>query len=409
MDRREEQEDAARFAVRASLAIAPAVLLAGIAGGIAFPILPIVGVRAHLPLWFIGAILAANRAARVVSNPIVGMLADRVGGRRTLLAGTLIQAVVMGSYAAGVVSGHPGAYFLGGRLLHGPGSSCVFVSAQALALHAGGRMHGGRASSVVRIALGIGVPIGLVVGGLVSDVLGDATTFLAAALAVLIAYAVARFTVPDLRVTHARRASLRDVVHEFADRRLAAVGVLSFVAAFSASGMVLTTITLLVGERAIALAHFGVRGTSGALMGWMVLVDALAMVLFGRVGDRTRSHARIAALGVALLVPGLAWTGVARTAAGLAGGLAIIGIGTGALGPSLLVMVGMLVPPERRGTAVGLLQLSADAGGMLGPLIGTALLAGDSHLPYLVTAGLLACTVPVAVWLATRRAAPSGS
>ena len=37
------------------------MLLAGVAGGIAFPILPIVGVKAGLALPFIGVILAANR------------------------------------------------------------------------------------------------------------------------------------------------------------------------------------------------------------------------------------------------------------------------------------------------------------------------------------------------------------
>lgn len=50
-------------APRAAWAIAPGVLLAGIAGGIAFPILPVVGLRAGLSLPFIGLIIAANRLA----------------------------------------------------------------------------------------------------------------------------------------------------------------------------------------------------------------------------------------------------------------------------------------------------------------------------------------------------------
>ena len=44
--------------------VAPGALLAGIAGGLAFPILPTVGQRVGLSLGFIGVILAANRAAR---------------------------------------------------------------------------------------------------------------------------------------------------------------------------------------------------------------------------------------------------------------------------------------------------------------------------------------------------------
>jgi hypothetical protein len=37
---------------------------------------------------------------------------------------------------------------------------------------------------------------------------------------------------------------------------------------------------------------------------------------------------------------------------------------------------------------------------MLGPLVGTALFAGNNAIPYLGTAALVACFVPVAVWLA---------
>ena len=57
---------------KAALAIAPGVLLSGVAGGMAFPILPLVGQRAGLSLAFIGVILAANRAARVVASPLLG-------------------------------------------------------------------------------------------------------------------------------------------------------------------------------------------------------------------------------------------------------------------------------------------------------------------------------------------------
>src|SRR5580704_15989080 len=90
--------ESSRAATRAALAIAPGVMAAGIAGGIAFPILPSFGLRAGLPVAFIGVILAANRAARVVANPFVGQLTDRIGGRRTLLLGLILQIVVMGFY-----------------------------------------------------------------------------------------------------------------------------------------------------------------------------------------------------------------------------------------------------------------------------------------------------------------------
>jgi MFS family permease len=86
---------------------------------------------------------------------------------------------------------------------------------------------------------------------------------------------------------------------------------------------------------------------------------------------------------------------------GLLAGLFLIGVGGAGLGPSLLVVMGGIVPNERRGTGVGLLQFCGDVGGMLGPLVGTALLAGDTALPYLGTSALVLGLTPLAMWLAS--------
>lgn len=383
-----------------ALGLFPGTLLTGIAGGIAFPILPIVGLRLGLPLPFIGLILAANRAVRVVSSPFVGALADRFGGRRTMLVGLALQIVVMGLYALGVVTEHVGAMFLAGRLVHGLASACVFVSAQALALEAGGPAHGGRTAGTVRAAMVLGIPVGLTVGGLLSDRVGDAATFEIAGGAVVVALAVAWFTVPDLRVAVARRAPFLETLRAMSDRRLLAIGGLNFVLSFSASGMVLTTLALLVHTRHVLVFARNEQGTAGLLMGLMTVLDAAATPLAGRFGDRFRAHARVATGALVALVPGLVLVGISAGAWGIAGGLALIGIATAGLGPSLLVLMGEIVPRDRRGTGAGLLQFCGDVGGMLGPLVGTALFTGSVAIPYLGTAALVACFVPVAAWLA---------
>ena len=183
----------------AAFAIAPGVLLAGVGGGMAFPILPIVGVRAGLSLTFIGVILAANRFTRVLVNPFVGSAVDRLGGKRLLIFGLVSQSLVLGCYLLGVVTGHPGALFLIGRLLHGPSSSCVFVAAQTLALNAGGRRHKGVTSGIVRSAMAAGMPVGLVLGGVLAGTFGPSVAFAVSMVAPLAAAAVAAYKLPDLR------------------------------------------------------------------------------------------------------------------------------------------------------------------------------------------------------------------
>ena len=331
-------------------------------------------------------------------SPLVGLMTDRFGGRRTLLVGLALQISVMVLFVLGVRTSHTGAFFLAGRVVHGFGSSCVFVAAQALALHGGGDRHGGRLTGAVRAAIQLGVPLGLVLGGTLSDLWSETAAFAAGGVAILAALLVAILRVPDLRVT-APRSRLGPSLRSLADARLGAIGALSFASTFAGSGMVLTMTTLLVHRRHLTIYLLPERATASVLMGWLVLAEALAMPSLGRVGDRFDAHARIATGGLALTVPALVVIAFAGDTTTLAVGLGLLGFAVACLGPSLLALVGRLVPPARRGLGVGALQVSADVGGSLGPLLGSALFAGDAATPYLFAAGVNALLLPIAVWL----------
>ncbi len=388
---------------RAAWAIAPGILLAGVAGGIAFPILPVFGQRAGLSLAFIGVILAANRAVRVVVNPIVGMLADRFGGRRTLLAGLLIQIGVMGLFWLGVTTAHTGFFFLAGRIVHGAGSSCVFVAGQALALHSAGPKKGGQAGGIVRAAMQIGVPVGLVLGGILADTIGEARTFEAAAGALLVATLGAYVLVPDLRVTMKGRPPLLKSLSILGDKRLAAIGSLNFAAAFASSGLVLTTATLFVQARHLAIGHLPERTSASIFMGLLVVSEGVTMPFLGRLGDRKAAHAWVAAVGMVLMIPALLVIAAARHPLTYGLGLAFLGASVAGLGPSVLALIGELVEPHLRGLAVGAIQVCADLGGAAGPLFGTALFATSFTLPYEVSALVIASFLPAAFWLTRAR------
>lgn len=385
-------------ALRLAFALGPGTLLSGVAGGIAFPILPIVGTQIGLSVMFIGVILAANRAVRICVSPFIGVLADRIGARRTLLVGLAINVVTMSLYATGMIVHHAGAGFLLGRILHGFGSACVFVSAQALALFAGGAARGGRAAGTVRAAIVLGVPIGLVCGGLLSDAVGPIATFFVAAGAVVVALSGAFFTVPDLRGEVPSRASLRASVVAMRDRRLFTIGALNFALAFAAGGMILTTLAFVVAARHVSIFGRDQQSTSGLLMGWMTIVDAVATPFAGRLGDRLRAHGWVAAISLVLVIAGLLVIAPPFGAPGLVAGLAIVGLGSAGLGPSLLVVMGAVVPRERSGAAVGLMQLCGDVGGMLGPLVGTAFLSAGAA--YVAAAAILSLMLPLAIGLA---------
>ncbi|MEO6954343.1 MAG: MFS transporter [Polyangia bacterium] len=392
------------LAWRTALAVAPGVLIAGCAGGIVFPILPIVGARVGLPLAFIGLILASNRITRVLTTPVIGWLTDRIGSRRTMLWGLVIQIVVMLLFALGSATTHTGALFLLGRIVHGPGSACVFVAGQALALTAGGVHYRGRATGAVRAALGVGVPFGLVLGGLISDRYGDTRTFEIAAALMFASTVASYFSIPDLRVARRATVPLKLAIRALADRRLAVLGVLNFAGSFCATGMVLTTTALLVSARHLSLFGRGAQGTAGAAMGIMTLVDAAAMLIAGRIGDRRRAYAHVALFGIVLFVPALLVIAWSSSVDALVLGLVLVGIASGALGPSLLALVADVTTADNRALGISGLQVAGDIGGSLGPLVGTALFANNVSLPYVLCAFCALAVVPAAAWLTKRRA-----
>ena len=374
-------------------------MLVGVAGGIAFPILPLVGIHAGLSLPFIGLIMAANRLTRVFASPVVGMLADRVGGRRLLILGLASQIVVMALYWAGVTVHRPGLFFLLARLLHGPGSACVFVAAQVLALQAGGRTQGGSSVGVVRGAMMVGMPVGLVIGGLLAGRWGERVTFEAAIVAVVLATIAAVLTVPDLRTKTTSLPDLRTTLRGLTDRRLLALGVLNLAVFFSAQGTVLTTIVLLLRARGMTMHALGNQGTASLAMGVVVLVAGAATVAAGWLGDRYRAHAWIATVGLGLLIAGLLMTGYATSGAVFGLAMALVGIGMGGTSPALVALVSGFVDPERRGGAVGVIQLLGDVGGTLGPIVGATLFAYSYSAPFLASAVLCVGVVPVGLWL----------
>ncbi len=400
MDGTANQDKARARARRTALAIAPGVLIAGIGGGMAFPILPLVGLKAGLSLPFIGVILAANRFGRVLSSPLVGAAVDRVGGKRVFVAGLVMQVAVLGLYVLGVVTGHPGPFFLAGRLLHGPGSSCVFVSSQTLALNAGGPDHRGLASGIVRSAQAASVPAGLVLGGVLAGLVGPAGAFAFAAAVPIVAAAVGQRMIPDLRGEARGRPTLRTSLATVLDGRILAIAVVNFASSLAAQGVVLTTLALLIHQRRITVGGLSDQTASGVFMAAMVAAMLVSTPIAGRASDRTGGRAPLVAGGLAAMAAGLLATGFATGAGALGGGLALVGLGAGTLAAPLLALAGDVAPPALRGSVVGALQLSGDAGGTIGPLLGTVLLARSDVVAYAGSAALLVLVLPVAGWLA---------
>lgn len=406
-----------------SVPVALVVFLGGIGGGIAFPIIPILGVELGLPAFLVGWILSANRVTRLFANPAAGALIDRFGGKWPLTIGLLVEAAATGTYSVALHTAVPGWLLLIGRGIWGIGSAAIIVGGVTIALNASNQENRGRSTAAVRLALSLGMPAGLLAGGLVAGYASDEAAFLFATAVTVLAAALAWWRVPrvgggargegargvagrrDARPLGARmRSAVATVVR--ADRRVQAVWLANMLVFFSVQGTLLATLVLLVHARGIRVAGLAEQPMAGALLAVMILASAGVTLYLGGALDRIPSRTGLALPGVISGALGFALLALTRSPWLAVLAVMFLGLGMGGTSIPLLTLLGDLTSEARRGHVVGYYQFFGDVGGSLGPIVGVELVTVLGFTPtYLGVAGLLLLEVPllVGLWRAERR------
>jgi len=402
-----------------SLPVAIVVFLGGIGGGIAFPIIPILGVELGLPALLVGWILSANRVTRLFANPVTGGLIDRFGGKWPLTVGLFVEALATGTYSLALHTAFPGWLLLAGRAIWGIGSSAIIVGGVTIALNASSQANRGRSTAAVRLALSLGLPAGMLAGGLVAGFVSNDAAFLFATVVTLLAGALAWWTVPATRpgrpgvsgeqqrpapLAARVRRTLATVVR--ADRRVQAVWLANLLVFFSVQGTLLATLVLLIHARGIRIAGLSEQPMAGALLAVMMLASAGVTLYVGAALDRVPTRTGLAIPGVASAAAGFAVLALTGNPWWAVVGVVLLGLGMGGTSIPLLTLLGDLTPESQRGQVVGYYQFFGDVGGSLGPILGIELVTGWGFVPtYLAVAALLLAEVPLLalLWRAERR------
>lgn len=402
-----------------SVPVAVVVFLGGIGGGIAFPIIPILGVELGLPAFLVGWILSANRVTRLFANPVAGGLIDRYGGKWPLTVGLFVEALATGTYSLALHTPYPGWLLLLGRAIWGIGSSAIIVGGVTIALNASSEANRGRSTAAVRLALSLGLPAGMLAGGLVAGFVNNDAAFLFAAAVTLVAGALAWWTVPStepgranpsgeqgrpLLLSERVRRAAATVVH--ADRRVQAVWLANLLVFFSVQGTLLATLVLLIHARGISVAGLAEQPMAGALLAVMMLASAGVTLYIGAALDRVPTRTGLALPGVAAAAAGFIVLALTSNPWLAVVGVVLLGLGMGGTSIPLLTLLGDLTPESRRGQVVGYYQFFGDVGGSLGPILGIELVMGLGFTTtYLGVAALLLLELPLlgTLWRAERR------
>ncbi|WP_321170532.1 MFS transporter [Halobaculum limi] len=383
------------------LSLVAGVFFGGVGGGVAFPTIPTLGSVLGIAPFLVGIILSINRFTRLLMSTPAGDVLDRMGTRRPMIAGFVVQGLVPFGYLVGLNPpfGLPSSMvFLVSRAAWGIGSAFVFVGAFSTVTHVTTSANRGRWVGYMRGGQSLGFPTGLVLGGVVTDLYGYGEAFAVAGVAGLFAAAVAYRVLPDVTPETGGGSRLRDVPALVrSDPRIGAVGAVNFTIRFLYAGVLLSTVVLYTESNDISLGGLAGTGSSGIVMAVSVVALSISNLAVGRLSD-SMGRTTTVVPGLAVFGSGFALAALVPTATGVLAGVGLVGAGAGLAGPPLLAYLGDIAPGGDVGKLGGVYNVFGDLGSTLGPLVALPLAAEVGlATEYLACAGLVVVAAGIAV------------
>jgi MFS family permease len=397
--KKDENGDYAPSEIRKiTLAVIAGVVFGGIATGVAFPTLPLLGDILGISAVMLGVILSANRIARLVMNTPAGQIIDSVGVRRPMIIGLFVQGFAPFLYIAGLYTpkgtfadlplvgevSNPSVVFVLARCFWGLGSAFVIIGAFVIITRITTPSNRGKWVGYLRGGQSLGFPTGLVMGGAIADVFDAQTAFLVAGGLAMLAAFVAYLVIPEVESDAESRTGLRDIPRIVRDEpRVLPVGLGNFLIRFMFAGVLLTTVVIYADAYGIEVSGLGAAGVGGLVMGIGVIVSGATTVVSGRISDGLDNRIAITMPALVVLSAGFGVLAFYPTFVGILTSTMMVGFGVGGTGPALLAYLGDISPGDQIGKLGGVYNVMGDIGLALAPLV--AVPAVEDWFGYRVT------------------------
>lgn len=353
--------------------------------GVVIPVLPVYVRSFGVGYLEVGAVVSVFALMRLVANPFVGALVDRVGERVVLATG--IGIVAVSSALVGLAVDYPQLLLLRGA--GGIGSAMFSVAAMTLLLRTTPPHRRGRAVGFYQGGFLVGGMAGPAVGGLLATISLTAPFFFyAATLAVAGVLALVTLRGSGGAAPSSESAPAEPFRTVLRDRRYQAALLANFASGWASMGVRGALVPVLVVESLDRDASW-----TGIAFAIAAVAQTLALAPAGRFVDTIgRRPAMLVAFPVAALAllampfAGELWLLIVA--------LCLYGVAAAFLGTAPAAAVGDAAG-GRGGRAVAVFQATADLGAIIGPLVAGALLDAFSFPAAFGSAVVLMLLVPV--------------
>ncbi len=341
-----------------------------------------------------------------VFAPIWGSRSERVGRKPVLLMGLVGFAISFGLFGLfaelglkGVLSG--GLLFgllIASRLVGGVLSSATLPTAQAMMADLTGRENRAAAMGLIGAAFGLGVVFGPAIGAALSKLGLVVPVFFSAGLGLLTAL-LATVTLRETRQPGPANTQIRPAWNLLRGPLLLVLAI-SALYTLASVGMEQT-----IGFYVADTLHLTPAQTAATVGTMLAIFGFLAAAVQGgaiRPLSKKFSPGLLIPVGLVVMGAGMLLLPFGISFWSITGALALVGVGSAILGPSLSAALSLGASEHQQGQVAGLNSSALALGRMTGPLIGTGLYQKVSHgAPYLFSGGLL--VVLLLVTLASRQ------
>ena len=349
--------------------------------GLVVPVLPLFVRAFDVGLFAVTGVVAAFAGVRLLSSIYTGALADRIGSSRAVGWGAIIVAV--SSLGVAVAPNYWTVLVVRG--LGGFGSALFFNALLTQVVRTVAADQRGRAVSLLQGAFLFGIAFGPSVGGVLAEPLGLRWPFAIYAVFCGAAGLVAlRFLregaaaapasgsletdvgtegAPTARKPQGLRATLTATREFCANRAFVAALIMMAASRWAATGVRFSLVPVFGAE---------VVGASATVVGAALTLAAVThlLVLYptGRIAD-TMGRKTLGAPAYLVFAVIAGAVGFATSVPAFLLAMALYGIGTGLTAVTPPAVVSDIVPIERAGVGIGVLNTAGDLGSVLGPLV----------------------------------------
>ncbi|MBS4200073.1 MFS transporter [Bacillus sp. FJAT-49732] len=327
-----------------------------------------------------GLVLMLNSGTNVVGSLLGGVLFDKLGGYRSILIGSVISiAAIFGLVLSPTWPNY--AICLG---ISGFGSGIVFPSIYALvgsAWKEGGR----KPFNAIYVAHNAGVALGSALGGLVASYSFD-YVFLANMTMYVVFFLIVLFGHKNIIVSGQLKKN--DEMHQKKRMEIKKLYMLSmlcsmFFLCWAAYVQWYTTLAAYTQEINISLKQYSILWTINGIL--VVAGQPLLQWILRKYNDRLKGQLLV---GIGIFVVAFSMAGISNGFKGFVIAMIILTAGEMLVWPVVPTIANHLAPTGREGFYQGIVNSTATAGRMIGPVLGGVLadLSGMHSLFYFMIA-----------------------